>query len=157
MIKSPLEIRIPAWFERYAAGSGTALHNQVVLLHLVFAANATSRHDGSVSDSARSHQTPLPSQENRGLVQHDPFGDIPHKRWCGLILIGGIVEVYVRAAHLTMILSTGTAGHQTVAKINQAAQGDIWKQYGLFQSNGMRNIGLFFQNCPLPHMGTQSA
>ena len=63
----------------------------------------------------------------------------------------------IGTAHFTVIIPAGAAGHETVAKIDQAAQGDIRKQDGLLQPNRMGDAGLFFENGAPAHMGAQTA
>lgn len=53
-----------------------------------------------------------------------------------------------------MIVPAGATGHEAIAKIDQAAQGDEREKNRLFQPDGMGNAGLFFENGPGPDVGT---
>ena len=59
----------------------------------------------------------------------------------------------IGAADLTMVFTAGAAAHQAITKINQTAQGYERKQNRLFESHGVGNTGLFFQNRCFADMG----
>ncbi len=60
----------------------------------------------------------------------------------------------VGTADFAMIVPAGATGHEAIAKIDQAAQGDEREKNRLFQPDGMGNAGLFFENGPGPDVGT---
>ena len=61
----------------------------------------------------------------------------------------------IGTADLAMVLATGAAGHQAITKINQTTQGYERKKNRLFESHGVGNTGLFFQNRCFANMGPQ--
>ena len=52
-----------------------------------------------------------------------------------------------------MIFPAGSAGHETVAEINQAPQGDERKEDSLFQADRVRSSRLFFYETAFANMG----
>ena len=52
-----------------------------------------------------------------------------------------------------MVFPARSTGQETVAEIDQAAQGHKGKQDGLLQPHGVGDAGLFFENGAGPHMG----
>ena len=132
---------------------GASFLNQAIRSQLVLAAYRACGNHGSVFKPTGTDKPPLAPQENGGLIQQDPSGNISQQGRRCLVLIGREVEMNVSAAHFTVILSAGSAGHQAITEIDQAAKRDKGKQDGLFQRNRMRTVCLFFQNGSFSYMG----
>ena len=94
-----------------AAFAGAA-DQQSARSELVLAPDGAGGCDGAEFKPARSHQTALPSQKNRLLIDHHPPGNIAHQRRGGLVLIRRVIEVNKRTPHFAVMLPTGAAGHQ---------------------------------------------
>jgi len=62
----------------------------------------------------------------------------------------------IGTAHFTMIITTGPAGHEAVAEIDQTAKRLQKGKDGLFQSNRVRAAYLFFKDASFADMSSHS-
>ena len=140
--------------ERYIAASAATTKYQAIGAQLVLAVDGAGGNDGTVFQSTRADQPPLAAEKNRSLLQHHPPGNIPDERSGRFVLIGGEIEVNVRAADLAVVLAIGAAGHETITEIDQASQGYERKQDRLFQPDGVGDARLLFEDCASSDMRT---
>ena len=132
--------------ERYIAASATTTKYQAVGAQFVLAVDGAGGNDGAVFQSTRTDQSPLATEKNRSLFQHHAPGNVADKRGGRLVLVGGKVKVDIGTADLTVVFAIGAAGHEAIAEIDQAAQGDERKQNRLFQPDGVGDAGLLFED-----------
>ena len=62
----------------------------------------------------------------------------------------------IGTAHFTMIITTGPAGHEAVAEIDQTAKRYKREKDGLFQSDRVRAAYLFFKDASFADMSSHS-
>ena len=55
-----------------------------------------------------------------------------------------------------MILSVSPTAKDGVAKVDEGTQDDIWKEDGLFESDGVPEIGAFFEQAVVAEFGAVS-
>ena len=51
-----------------------------------------------------------------------------------------------------MVLAAGTAGHEAVAEVDEAAQGDEREEDGLLEADAVGAVGLLLQQAALAHL-----
>ncbi len=133
-------------------GRRAAADDELVFNMKILAQDRSGRDRIAVADLQRADHAALPSQENRLLIQQHPAWHIPDQRRSRFVAVRRKVKMNIGAADLAVVAAAGAAGHQTVAKIDQAAQGHERKQNGLFQPDAVCAGGFLLQNTGLAHL-----
>ena len=55
-----------------------------------------------------------------------------------------------------MVFATGAARHQNITEVDETPEGNKRKKNRLFEADGVRTIGFFFQNGASTHVRTAS-
>ena len=118
----------------------------------ILAQDRSGRYRIAVADLQRADHAALPSQENRLLVQQHPARHVPHQRRSCFVAVRRKVKMDIGTADLAVIATAGAAGHEAVAKIDQAAQGHERKQNGVLQPDAVRAGGFLLKDTGLAHL-----
>ncbi len=76
--------------------------NELARLGHVATEDRAGTGDRPVLECRRPDQPALPAEKDRGLIQHDPPGDIAKQGCRGLVLLRRKIEVHVRRAHFAV-------------------------------------------------------